>query len=106
MADGQEWDYWANHILKELERLNDGQAGIMKDIQDIKNNQARVAVIEDQIHDIREWKGNVTEVFSTTQLSELKKEVEQLKAFKIRFITIWAVVQFVISIGLALLAMG
>lgn len=106
MSGEHEWSVWSKHVLKELERLNAGQDQIKHDIQDLKNSLQRVAVLENQLRDIKQWKDNVTEVYSPTQLFEHKREVEQLKTFKTKFITVWAVVQFVISIALALLAMG
>lgn len=106
MSDEHEWAVWSKHVLHELERLNEGQDQIKKDIQTLKSDLNRIAVLEDQVNDIKAWKSQVTEVYSPTQLAEQKKEVEQLKSFKIKFVTIWAVIQFVISIALALLAMG
>lgn len=99
----ESWKIWSKHVLKELERLNEGQDQIKNDIQDLKNNLTRVAVIEDQIQDIKAWKSSMMEIYSPTQLAEEKKEIESLKAFKIRFATVWLIVQFVITVALALL---
>lgn len=106
MSDEHEWAVWSKHVLKELERLNEGQDQIKNDIQGLKNNLNRVSVLEHEVEDIRTWKNNMMEILSPTQLAEQKKEIEQLKSFKIKFVTLWAVVQFIVSVALALLTMG
>lgn len=106
MSDEHEWAVWSKHVLKELERLNEGQDHIRHDMQDLKKSLSRLAVLEDQIRDIKVWKENMMEVYSPSQLIQQKVDMENLKAFRTKFVTIWAVVQFIISIALALLAMG
>ena len=49
---------------------------------------------EDRVDELRTWKEKIDEVASPTQLSNALKEIEDLKQFKTKAITIFAVVQF------------
>ncbi len=100
------WVSWSKHVLKELERLNEGQTQIKNDIQDIKTSLSRVSIVEEQIKEIKNWKNSIGEVYSPTQLAEHKKEIEQLKSFKTKAVTVFAVVQFLVTIILTYLGMG
>jgi hypothetical protein len=49
---------------------------------------------EDRVDELRVWKDKVDEVASPTQIQIKFNEVEDLKQFKTKAITIFAVVQF------------
>lgn len=49
---------------------------------------------EDRVDELRAWKEKVDEVASPTQLQVALKEVDDLKQFKTKAVTIFAVVQF------------
>jgi hypothetical protein len=51
-------------------------------------------VREDRVDELKAWKEKVDEIASPSQLKELVSEVQQLKSFKIKAITIFTVVQF------------
>jgi len=98
------WNEWSKHVLKELERLNDGQREIKNDLQDVKNSMTRIAVLENQVKELKEWREDVSEVYSPTQFSEDKKSIEELKAFKTKAITVFVVVQMGFGIVMALIS--
>ncbi len=102
MSDEQNgWNEWSKHVLNELKRLNDGQDTIRQEIYIIRGGMTKVSVIENQIGEIRDWKRDVSNVCSPHQLEELVKKVDELQAFKIRAITLFAIVQIAFGLVLA-----
>lgn len=99
------WNEWSKHILKELERLNDGIDGLHTELQSVKHGMQRIAVVEDQTLELKEWKKDISEVCSPTQFKELRQSVDDLKYFKTKAITIFAVIQIIMGVGLAILAL-
>ena len=52
---------------------------------------------EDKVQELVKWKDRIDEVASPTQIKELKEEVEDLKLFKTKAVTIFAVIQFAMA---------
>ena len=96
MADGTQngWNEYSRLVLKELETLADGIDGLRSEIQTVKEELAKMQVREDKVDELKQWKERIDDVASPSQLKELVQEVESLKSFKVKAITIFAVVQF------------
>jgi len=94
------WNEYSRLVLKELETLAEGIDNLRTEIQDVKQELALQKVKEDKVEEIRVWKEKIDEVVSPPQLNKLVIEVEQLRLFKTKAITVFAVVQF----GMALWA--
>ena len=88
------WAEYSKLVLKELETLASSIQSLNSEIQDLKQEIARMREREDRVDELRAWKEKIDEVASPTQLQNLTKEVEELKIFKTKAITIFAVVQF------------
>ena len=88
------WAEYSRLVLKELETLASSIQSLNSEIQDLKQEIARMREREDRVDELRTWKEKIDEVASPTQLQNLTKEVEELKIFKTKAITIFAVVQF------------
>ena len=63
----------------------------------IKSELTLLKAKEDKVDELRAWKDKIDEIASPTQLKETMKEVEELKLFKTKAITIFAVVQFAMA---------
>lgn len=100
MADENGWSEYSRLVLKELETLANSIQSLNSEIQDLKQEIARMREREDRVDELRAWKEKIDEVASPTQLQTLTKEVEDLKLFKTKAVTVFAVVQF----GMALWA--
>lgn len=100
MADENGWSEYSRLVLKELETLASSIQSLNSEIQDLKQEIARMREREDRVDELRAWKEKIDEVASPTQLQTLTKEVEELKMFKTKAVTVFAVVQF----GMAFLA--
>ncbi len=88
------WNEYSRLVLKELESLADNMDALKAEFQDVKQEIAKLQVKEDKVDELRVWKEKIDDVSSPTQLKELINQVEELKSFKIRSITIFAVIQF------------
>ncbi len=92
--DNNGWSEYSRLVLKELETLATSITALNSEIQDLKQEIARMREREDRVDELRTWKDKIDEVASPSQLQVKFNEVEDLKQFKTKAITIFAVVQF------------
>jgi len=92
------WNEYSRLVLKELENLADNIDGLKNELQEVKQEIAKMQVREDKVDELKMWKEKVDDIVSPTQLSNLIKEVEVLKMFKTKAITTFAVVQFLMAL--------
>jgi hypothetical protein len=97
------WNEYSRLVLKELETLATSITALNSEIQDLKQEIARMREREDRVDELRVWKDKIDEVASPSQLQVKFDEVEELKQFKTKAITIFAVVQF--AMGAIIFAM-
>ena len=88
------WNEYSKLVLKELETLSDGIDGLKTELQEVRQDIAKMRVREDKVDELRIWKEKVDEVISPTQLKDLVQSIDELKVFRIRAVTVFAVVQF------------
>lgn len=88
------WNEYSRLVLKELETLSDGINSLQSELQNVKQEIAKMQVKEDKVDEIKQWKEKIDEIASPTQLKEVILTVEELKTFRTKAITIFAVVQF------------
>ena len=94
MADENGWSEYSKLVLKELETLASSIQALNTEIQELKQEIAQMRAREDRVDDLKVWKEKVDEIASPSQLKELVSEVQSLKSFKIKAITVFTVVQF------------
>ena len=97
------WSEYSRLVLKELETLASSIQALNTEIQELKQEIAQMRAREDRVDDLKVWKDKVDEVASPSQLQTALKEIEDLKLFKTKAVTIFAVVQF--AMGAILFAM-
>ena len=95
------WNEYSKLVLKELETLAEGIKGLSQEIQELKSEIADLKAKEDRVKDIKDWKEKIDEVASPTQLSHALKEIDDLKHFKTKAVTVFAVVQFFMALAVA-----
>ena len=91
------WNEYSKLVLKELETLADSIDSLRTEIQQVKQEIAKMQVREDKVNELKDWKSKMDEVASPSQLKETIKQVEDLKVFKTKAITVFAVVQFAMA---------
>lgn len=102
MSNENGWGEYSRLVLKELETLASSITALNSEIQELKQEIARMREREDRVDELRAWKANIDEIASPTQLQTKFNEVEELKQFKTKAVTIFAVVQFIMATALAM----
>ena len=91
------WAEYSKLVLKELETLALGIKELIDSMNDMKREITEIRAREDKVQELVKWKDRVDEVTSPTQLKELRDEVEDLKLFRTKAVTIFAVIQFAMA---------
>jgi len=99
------WNEYSRLVLKELESLSDSIDGVKVDLQEVKQEIAKIQVREDKVEELRLWRERLDDIVSPSQLREIILIVEQLKTFRTKAITIFAVVQFGMAAAMWLMNM-
>ena len=77
------WSEYGRLVLKELERLNQGQDQLRKDLDDkfneLNQKMTEFKNTEKEVEYLNIWKNKVTEVWSVTQMKESKDEIYDQK---------------------------
>ena len=94
MSEGETWDQYSRLVLQQLETLATSMEALRLELQDVKNQLTELKAKEDRIQDLKEWKEKIDEIASPSQLRNAFQEIENLKIFKTKAVTIFAVVQF------------
>ncbi len=99
MTSGSEngWAEYSKLVLKELETLALGIKELNDSMNEMKREITEIRAREDKVQELVKWKERVDEVASPTQLEKLKDEVEDLKLFRTKAVTIFAVIQFAMA---------
>ena len=91
MSVSNGWETYSKLVLQQLETMSSGIEGLRTELK------AR----EDRVQDLKVWKEKIDEVASPTQMQTKFEEVEDLKIFKTRAITMFMVVQAAMGIAIA-----
>ena len=95
------WDQYSKLVLKELEVLGDSLTALREEINGLRDiiseMKGNTIYTVNSIAEIKLWKEKLDEVTSPTQLSELITDVEVLKDFKTKAVTVFVVVQIGIT---------
>ena len=91
------WSEYSRLVLKELETLANGIDGLRAELVEVKQELAKMQVREDAVKEIKAWKEKVDDVTSPPQLKQLVEDVSDLKTFKTKAVTVFAVVQFAMA---------
>jgi uncharacterized protein YoxC len=94
MSEDSSWDQYSRLVLQQLETLSNGIEALRGELQDVKNQLTELRAKEDRVQDLKDWKEKIDEVASPSQLQIALQEIEDLKTFKTKAVTIFAGVQF------------
>ena len=78
-----------------------GIEGLRAELQDVKDQLTELKVKEDRVQDLKTWKEKIDEVVSPTQMQIKFEEVEELKEFKTKAVTMFMVVQTIMGLAMA-----
>ena len=97
MSGDNGWGEYSRLVLKELETLARSIDSLRGELREVKQEIAKMQVREDKVTEIVKWKERIDEVASPSQLKDLQDQVEELKLFKTKAVTIFAVIQFAMA---------
>ena len=96
------WEQYNEIVLQQLENLSVGIEALRSDLLSVKEQLIELKAKEDKVQDLKIWKEKMDEVISPTQLKSALNELDELKIYKTKAITVFAVVQFMMATALAL----
>ena len=70
------WNEYSRLVLAELEKLNNSVEELSGDITDLREEITKIKSIKHDIADIKEWRKDLSEVVSPTQLKEVRKDID------------------------------
>tara|TARA_B100001123_G_scaffold74689_3_gene84195 strand:+ start:13299 stop:13628 length:330 start_codon:yes stop_codon:yes gene_type:complete len=88
------WENYSRIVLQQLEGLAKSIEGLRDEFQAIKDQLTELKAKEDRVQELKAWKERVDEVASPTQFKSALRDLEDLKTFKTKAITVFMVVQF------------
>jgi len=94
MPNDAGWETYSKLVLQQLETLTNGIESLRKELQDVKEQLTKIKAKEDRLEEIRSWKEKMDDVVSPSQMKNALKELENLKTFKTKAVTIFTVIQF------------
>lgn len=104
MPSDSGWETYSKLVLQQLETLSKGIESLRSELQDVKEQLTKIKAKEDRLEELKSWKEKIDEVASPSQIKYALRELENLKTFKTKAVTIFAVVQF--AMGTVLFAMN
>jgi uncharacterized coiled-coil DUF342 family protein len=99
--NGNGWETYSKLVLQQLETLTGGIDGLRAELQHVKEQLSELKAKEDRVQDLKAWKEKIDEVASPSQMLVKFDEVEELKEFKTKAVTMFMVVQTVMGIAMA-----
>lgn len=87
------WNEYSRLVLEQLESLSLGIDSLRDELQDIKQEMTLMKAREDRVVELKAWKDRIDEVASPPQLKSMIEQIEQLKEFKTKAITIFMIAQ-------------
>tara|TARA_B100000131_G_C17997725_1_gene565247 strand:+ start:339 stop:665 length:327 start_codon:yes stop_codon:yes gene_type:complete len=102
MSDnGNGWETYSKLVLQQLETLSGGIEALRNELQTVQTQLTELKAKEDRVQDLKSWKEKMDDVASPPQLKEAMQEIEELKLFKTKAVTMFMVVQGIMSIAMA-----
>ena len=101
MPEESSWGQYSRLVLQQLETLSNGIEALRAELQDVKNQLTELKAKEDRVQDLKDWKEKIDEIASPSQLQNALQDIEDLKVFKTKAITIFAGIQFLMASALA-----
>ena len=87
------WDTYSKLVLQQLETLASGIEGLRSELQHVKDQLTELKAKEDRVQDLKTWKEKMDDVASPPQLKTALRDIEELKNFKTKAVTIFMVAQ-------------
>lgn len=94
------WDTYSKLVLQQLEAVSKGIEALRDELHAVKQELTELKAKEDRIHELKEWKEKIDEVASPTHFSKALEDIDNLKIFRTKAVTIFTVIQFVMALAI------
>tara|TARA_Y200000002_G_C22644735_1_gene648627 strand:+ start:897 stop:1217 length:321 start_codon:yes stop_codon:yes gene_type:complete len=101
MSNNNGWETYSKLVLQQLETMSNGIEALRTELQDMKGQLTELKAKEDRVHDLKAWKEKMDDVASPPQLKSAIEDLEELKEFKTKAITIFMIAQAITGFILA-----
>lgn len=101
MSNNNGWETYSKLVLQQLETLSGGIEALRNELQMVQTQLTELKAKEDRVQDLKAWKEKMDDVASPPQLRETIQEVEDLKIFKTKAVTMFMVVQGIMGLAMA-----
>tara|TARA_E500000331_G_scaffold210617_1_gene201913 strand:- start:283 stop:603 length:321 start_codon:yes stop_codon:yes gene_type:complete len=101
MSTDNGWETYSKLVLQQLETLSGGIEGLRGELQHVKEQLTELKAKEDRVQDLKAWKEKMDDVASPPQIRALIDDLEELKEFKTKAVTMFMVVQAIMGIAMA-----
>jgi TolA-binding protein len=95
------WETYSKLVLQQLETLSGGIEALRNELQMVQTQLTELKAKEDRVQDLKAWKEKMDDVASPPQLRETIQEVESLKIFKTKAVTMFMVIQGIMGLAMA-----
>ena len=95
------WETYSKLVLQQLETMSSGIEALRTELQQVQTQLAELKAKEARVQDLKVWKEKMDDVASPPQLREALQEIEDLKEFKTRAVTMFMVVQSIMGFAIA-----
>ena len=86
---------------EQLEPLSGGIEALRGELQHVKEQLTELKVKEDRVQDLKAWKEKMDDVASPPQIRAVIDDIEELKEFKTKAVTMFMVVQTIMGLAMA-----
>ena len=101
MSTDSSWETYSKLVLQQLETLSGGIEGLRGELQHVKEQLTELKAKEDRVQDLKAWKEKMDDVASPPQIRALIDDLEELKEFKTKAVTMFMVIQASRGIAMA-----
>jgi len=98
MNEGNGYKALQEHLLEELRSLKSKIDTLSEKLAETNLEISKASGLKHTVNDIKEWKSNIEQVVTPSDLHEMKEDIEQLKSHRTQMITIGSIVVFIITL--------
>lgn len=91
------WNEYSRLVLEQLEALSISVEGLRSEMQELRQELAIMKAKESQVAELKVWKEKIEDFASPRQMRLALNEIEELKMFKTKAVTIFMVVQSMVG---------
>lgn len=99
------WSEYGRLVLKELERLNEGQERLREDFEkkftELNGKITEFKGTEQEVKELKEWREKVTDVWSPSQMKQSKDEIYEQKNKWSKVVGIIIAIQIIFTLIMA-----